>query len=77
MRTKPKFRTTKSRDMVSKLKRHYRKLCENSKDPFEARMAQAMENTLMWLTEETVGWKMTKAPREYGDCLKSDLGVKK
>lgn len=48
---------SKGTTTVRKAKRELRQLIESTQDPCVARIAQGMENTIRWLTEQTVGWE--------------------
>ena len=51
-----------------------RALIDTTKDPYEARIAYAMETAIRWATEHTVGWQPpAKEARLLAEMLKTDL----
>lgn len=58
---------------IRKIKRVYRKLCEDHPDPKVQRIAQGMETALRWATEDTVGWKIKDEPLLLAQFLAADM----
>lgn len=58
---------------INRMKRLYRKLCEEHPDPKVQRIAQAMESALRWATEDTRGWRMKEEPMLLAQCLAHDM----
>lgn len=58
---------------INRMKRLYRKLCEEHPDPKVQRLAQAMETALRWATEDTRGWRMKEEPMLLAQCLADDM----
>lgn len=58
---------------ITRMKRLYRKLCEEHPDPKVQRIAQAMETALRWATEDTRGWRMKEEPMLLAQCLTDDM----
>lgn len=64
----------KSDRSVKRVLRALRTICETSKDPTEARIAQAMEKAIRWSREETRGWlSMDREAIVMAGILRDDL----
>ena len=64
----------KSPRTILNAQRKLRRICEDSKDPIEARMAQIMETCLTWATNDMRGWgKIYDEPKLMASILRGDL----
>ena len=63
-----------SRSTIRRRLKDLRTLIDTTKDPYEARIAYAMETAIRWATEHTVGWQPpAKEARILAAMLKTDL----
>ena len=63
-----------ARSTIRRRLNELRSLIDTTKDPYEARIAYAMETAIRWATERTVGWPPpAKEARFMAALLKTDL----
>ena len=63
-----------ARSTILRRLKELRDLIDTTKDPYEARIAYAMETAIQWATEHTVGWQPpAKEARLLAEMLRTDL----
>lgn len=62
-----------TKQKIAKLLKQYRRTCEKSKDPIEARVAQAMEMAIIWSTKPTDWRGMDNEPRLFAKLIREEM----
>ena len=63
-----------ARSTIRRRVNELRDLIDTTKDPYEARIAYAMETAIRWATEHTVGWQPpAKEARLLAEMLRTEL----